>query len=420
MTVLAIEPRRWIQGVFHVPGSKSLANRALVCAACADGDSVIQNASDSDDTALMANGLNQLGVLVRRVGDEIIVGGKGGRLFAPKFPIPVGNAGTTLRFLISLAALAEGRTVFEGSDRMAERPIEDLLGALQGQGILAARHPVVARYEISGGSLRGGALSIRGDQSSQFLSSVLLVAPYAADDLVLTVEGPLASASYVDLTVDVMRIFGAQVERDSSAGVYRVSCRHRYVPSRYRVETDASGATYGMAAAAIAGGRVRIPGLSPATHQADIRMADILEKMGCVCSEEDGSMTLRCAGSLRGVDVDMNLLPDAVPTLAVVALFAEGQTRIRNVAHLRHKESDRLGCLESELRKVGAQVVVDEGGLVITPAPLSGALLDTHNDHRLAMAFALVGLRVSGVSITDPGCVAKSFPHFWEEFEKLR
>jgi len=402
----------------NVPGSKSITNRALICAALAEGGSLIRNASDSDDTALMSNGLNQFGVLVRKTDNDLAVSGKGGELHAPKFPIPVGNAGTTLRFLLSLSALARGRVVLEGSERMAERPNDDLLEALQTLGVRARRQRSMAHFEVEGGTFRGGVATLRTDKSSQFLSSLLMVAPYATGNVEIAVEGAVTSASYVNLTIDVMRKFGVAVDT-RERNRFIVARGGRYKSTAFVVEPDASSASYAFAAAAIAGGRVAVPGLVRVSLQGDLGFVEILERMGCNVEIKNDEFRVKRMDKLRGVDVDMNRMPDIVPTLAVTALFAQGSTRIRNVAQLRHKESNRLDDLATELQKTGAMVSVTEDGLEIEPGPLHGATLDPHDDHRLAMSFALLGLRVPGMMIEDPDCVSKSFPTFWKEFEKF-
>jgi len=414
-----IIPRGPLHGRFRAPGSKSITNRGLVCASLALGRSVLENASDSDDTGLFANGLNQMGVLVRRSASDLIVEGNGGRLYAPKFPIPVGNAGTTLRFLLSLSALARGTVVCEGSERMGERPIEDLLEPLRALGIDAIRSPDRSRYEIVGGLLSGGEVTVRGDKSSQFLSSLMMVLPYAQGDTRLLVEGGLISASYVRMTLEVMKDFGVSPDVDGSLRRFLFSAGTPYSPRRFRVESDASGASYGLAAPAVAGGETLVEDLKLESVQGDAGFADILRRMGCSVDQESDGVRIRRGSELRGIDVDMNTMPDVVPTLAVTALFASGRTSIRNVAQLRFKESDRLSALGEELRKLGAEVVIYDDGLEVQPGPLRGALLDTHDDHRLAMAFALAGLRVPGVRIDNPDCVRKSFPQFWNEFERL-
>lgn len=400
----------------RVPGSKSLTNRALVCATLANGQSVLHNASDSNDTALMVNGLNQFGVLARSAGSMLIVEGTGGRLYAPKFPIPVGNAGTTLRFLLSLAALAQGTTVFDADPRMAERPVDDLISGLKQLGVHTEAFG--ARYTVQGSIPGGGRVAISGEKSSQFVSSLLMVAPYAQRDVTLSVSGKVSSHPYIVMTLDVMRKFGIDVRREGDAS-FVIPSGHPYVPAEYVVEGDASGASYFLAAAAITGGEVILNGIRPGSVQGDSGFVEILQKMGCGMRVMNDELRVKSGRELKGIDVDMNSMPDVVPTLAATALFAEEITRIRNVAHLRYKESDRLEALVTELQKVGADIRLADDGLEIRPALLHGAQLDTHDDHRLAMSFALIGLRVPGIKIENPKCVNKSFPNFWKEFEKL-
>ncbi len=405
-----------INASVKVPGSKSITNRALFCAALAKGESIIRNASDSNDTALMINGLNQLGVLVRRTDSGLIVEGTGGKLYAPKFPIPVGNAGTTLRFLLSLASLAQGKTIFEGSERMAERPIDDLVNSLSTLGVKAQVHQ--SRYIVEGPSLQGGTTKLNAAKSSQFLSSLLMVAPYAERDIIVEVEGTPSSFSYVQMTLAIMHHFGIDIPALSS-NIFTIESGKRYTPSSFDVEADASGASYFFAAAAVCGGEVLVEGVKRKFLQGDSGFLNILHQMGCEISEEVNGVSVKRTGELRGIEIDMNSMPDVVPTLAVAALFASTPTRIKNVGHLRHKESDRLQALETELRKLGGAVTVSDDTLEIQPSQLHGGQLDTYDDHRLAMAFALAGLKVSGVKIENPDCVKKSFPKFWSEFEKV-
>jgi 3-phosphoshikimate 1-carboxyvinyltransferase len=417
-TIREIMPTAHVNARVDIPGSKSITNRALVCASLALGDSVIHNASDSDDTALMANGLNQLGVLVRKHDGSLVVGGTGGRLYAPKFPIPVGNAGTTLRFLLSLAAVAEGTVVFEAHQRMAERPIDDLVQGLRSLGVNIKAERLTPRYTVTGGSLHGGPVKLRGDKSSQFLSSLLMISPYAESDVEILVEEKQTSLPYVDMTLDVMRHFGAEVQNFDYRR-FHVQAGRQYRISEFRVEPDASGASYFLAAGAIAGGEIFVRGLSPASRQGDARFIAVLERMGCTVVQEAEGVKVHGGKELRGVDVDMNMMPDIVPTLAAISLFAKGETHIRNVAQLKFKESDRLQTITTEFLKLGAEISLRDDGLDIRPAPLHGALLDTHDDHRLAMSFALVGLVVPGIKIQGEQCVAKSFPDFWKSLGRL-
>lgn len=400
----------------RVPGSKSITNRALVCAALAEGVSTIRNPSDSDDTAMMVNALDQLGVFTQRGPDAWRVHGTGGRLHAPKFPIPVGNAGTTLRFLLSLAAVAPGTTVFEADGRMGERPQEPLLEALRALGAEAVREGRAARFSVRGGPVPGGSVRLQADRSSQFLSSLLLAAAAMPGGIHVTAEGEPVSAPYLRMTAEVMRAFGVDV-RSGGAG-FTVDPGSHYRAAEYAIEPDASGASYFFAAAALAAGEVEVAGVKEGGLQGDAGFVRILERMGAAVTATQDGLAVR-GGPLRGVEADMREMPDVVPTLAVTALFAEGRTVIRNVAHLRHKESDRLAALAGELAKLGADVRAGEDGLVIEPRPLHGAALDTFEDHRLAMSFALAGLKVPGVGIENPDCVRKSFPGFWKEFETL-
>ncbi len=418
MTVREVKPTGPVHARISVPGSKSMTNRALICAALAKGESTIHNPSDSDDTALMANGLNQLGVLARKSGETLIVEGTGGKLYAPKFPIPVGNAGTTFRFLLSVAALADGKTVFEGAERMADRPLGDLLAALQQAGVKVEKHPVLPKWEVHGGTMSGERVSVRGDKSSQFLSSLLLVAPALGHPLRIVVDGSLSSSSYVSMTLDVMQQFGIRGIEIYPDG-YLIPSGLRYSPATFGVEADASSASYPMAAAAVTGGKVVVDGVTRDSTQGDAQFAEILRTMGCSMSWSEEGVTVQGTESLKGIDVDMNTMPDLVPTLAVVALFASGPTCVRNVAHLRFKESDRLQALATELAKLGATITLRSDGLDILPSSLHGARLNTYSDHRLVMSFALAGLRISGVQIEEPDSVRKSYPRFWQEFEKF-
>jgi 3-phosphoshikimate 1-carboxyvinyltransferase len=407
-----------LAGVMRVPGSKSLTNRALVCASLAEGNSVLANASGSDDTALLANGLNQLGILVQRKESGLEVGGRGGVLHAPKFPIPSGNAGTTLRFLLSLGVLASGTTVIETSGRMAERPNDDILDALKGSGVPVKHDPQSTRFEITGTGLPGGEIAVRSDRSSQFLSSLLMVAPYAGTRCTVRASGAVASSHYIRLTLDVMEKFGVPVRSEAGAR-YTIDAPLHYRPALFDVEGDASCATYPWAAAAIAGGEVFVPGVLPSSHQPDAGFPEVLRRMGCRVEAKDGGTLVSRGGTLGAIDVSMSGMPDAVPALVAVALFADGETTIRGVGQLRFKESNRLEGFAGELGKLGAAIDVEGDALRVGTANLHGALLGTHDDHRLAMSFAVIGLRVPGVKIDDPGCVRKSYPSFWEELERL-
>ena len=350
------------------------------------------------------------------------IAGCGGRIPAREAALQVGNSGTSLRFLTAMLATGEGTYHLDGTPRMRERPVLDLLNALNGLGVdarsdLGTGCPPVT---IKTTGMDGGYASVRGDVSSQFLSGLLMALPYARGLTTVEVQGALVSRPYVSMTLAVMEAFGVKAGN-------RKFRRFDVYPARYRgrdyaIEPDASAASYFFALAAITGGTITVEGLGTSSLQGDLAFVDILEHMGCTVAREAGRTTVT-GGPLRAVDVDMNAISDTVMTLAVTALFADGLTRIRNVGHIRHKETDRIAALAAELRKLGARVDELPDGLVIDPpAPgkLQPARIATYDDHRMAMSFALAGLKIPGVTILDPGCVAKTYPGFWEDLEAVR
>jgi 3-phosphoshikimate 1-carboxyvinyltransferase len=413
--------------IVRVPGSKSITNRALVLAALAGNGgfaSELRGVLRSEDTEVMCAALRALGFdvgtnwpegLIHVSHDEVedYIPARRAELF-------VANSGTTMRFLTALVSAGHGRYRLDGVPRMRERPIEDLLTALRQLGVRAFSEagngcpPCV----IDTAGLAGGRVTIKGDVSSQFLSGLLMAATAARSAVVINVEGELVSWPYVGMTVQMMRQWQLDVETPSTRQ-FRVFGRQRSRLRTYDVEPDASAASYWWAAAAIMGGSVRVPDLTTYSLQGDVRFVELLEQMGCTVVRGESGLTVH-GGPLHGIDVDMNDISDTVMTLAAVACFAEGPTSIRNVAHIRHKETDRLAALATELRRVGAQVDEFADGLTITPRPLHGAEIETYNDHRMAMSMALIGLRVPGIVIKDPGCVAKTYPGFWHDLEKLR
>jgi 3-phosphoshikimate 1-carboxyvinyltransferase len=412
-----------------VPGSKSITNRAFVLAAlsCGDKECVLRGALLSEDTDVCMKALGQLGFrfFPGDCEDPLqleVVNSNPNRLIAvDRAELNVANSGTTMRFLTAFVSLGHGHFRLDGVSRMRERPIADLLDALTQLGVRAySVHnngcpPVVVEAD----GLAGGTVRIKGDVSSQFLSALLMVAPLAQRRTTIEVTGPLVSQPYVDMTIAMMRQFGARVDVVSPS-TFSVPTGHPYQGlHEYRIEPDASAASYFWAAAAVTGGEVRVHGLTAKSLQGDVRFVDALERMGCRVERETASTTVR-GGPLRGIDIDMNDISDTVMTLAAVACFAEGPTTIRNVAHIRHKETDRLAALATELRRLGAGVDEFADGLTITPKPLHGTEVETYNDHRMAMSLALVGLRVPGVVIKNPGCVAKTYPEFFRDLEALR
>ncbi len=412
-----------------VPGSKSITNRALVLAAVADRDVSCRlvGALRSEDTEVMVVALQALGIAVRPEWDTdpptVVLSAQLVRgIPAESANLFVANSGTTVRFLTALVATGTGEYRLDGISRMRERPIQDLLDALnQFSGVRATSAtgngcpPVVIRSN----GLPGGRVTLRAGVSSQFLSGLLMAAPAAAAPVEVVIDGPTVSEPYIDMTVAMMRQWGYEVNRPA-AGRFMVSPHHGHPGvEQYRVEPDASSASYFFAAAAIAGGTVTVRDMQRDMLQGDVKFVECLEQMGCRVEYTADGITVH-GGSLRGIDVDMNAISDTVMTLAAVALFADGPTTIRNVAHIRHKETDRIAAVATELRKLGAEVDEFPDGLRITPRPLTGCAVDTYNDHRMAMSLALVGLKVPGVVINNPGCVAKTYPGFWEDFEKLR
>jgi 3-phosphoshikimate 1-carboxyvinyltransferase len=416
---LEITPRARLDARVRVPGSKSISNRALLVAALARGQSRLEGVLDSDDTRAMAGALQAVGARIAIDGARFDVGGVDGKPSPASSTLDVNASGTAARFLTALMALVPGQSRLDGTARLRERPIAELVEALQRLGVqvVAEGRGGCPPVRCEGGAPFGGEVEIDASRSSQFVSALLLVAPYAAREVTLRLgRGVLVSRPYVDVTLQVMRAFGAEAGFHDEHTL-RVTAGRRYQGRQYAIEPDASTAAYFFCAAAIAGGRVLVEGLPRESLQADMGLLGMLERMGCQVAYRDEGVELRGpAGPLRALEVDMNAMPDAVLALAVTALFADGTTRIRNVANLRLKESDRLAALECELRKLGATAHADADSLSITPGPLHGAEIATYDDHRMAMAFALAGLRVPGVRICDPACVAKSWPGYFDAF----
>jgi 3-phosphoshikimate 1-carboxyvinyltransferase len=422
---IAIHPCATLVGIVRPPGSKSITNRALVCAALAEGESTLVGALDSDDTRVMVEALRRVGIDVRVDAKNSVIGLKGAGGLAHRsssagspLDLYVGNSGTTVRFLTAMLTLGHGNFRLDGTPRMRERPIGDLLDALRqlGADVVSEQDNGCPPVIVRAAGLPGGIARVSGEISSQFLSGLLMAAPYARNPVRLTVDGPLVSRPYVEMTLAVMRDFGMDV-RGSDLQHFEIRTG-KYGGHSYSIEPDASAASYLFAAAAITGGRVTVEALSRRSLQGDVAFVDVLERMGCTVNEDQDTITV-AGGPLHGVDVNMNAISDTVQTLSAVALFADGPTTITGVAHIRHKETDRLAALATELRKLGADVDERPDGLRISPAPLHGAALETYDDHRMAMSLALVGLRVPGVVIKNPGCTAKTYPHFFEDLARL-
>jgi len=417
--VIEIKPLHHCNAVIAIPGSKSYTHRALILSSLADGESLLIHALRSEDTEHTARALLKFGVEIFWEGNDVRVLGTGGKCKVSEDRIDVGNSGTSMRFLTALAALRKGSTLLDGNERMRKRPVGELLKGLRELGVRAYSQkgndcpPVVVESE----GLSGGTARIRGEESSQFLSGLLMVAPYAQKDVNIEVTGSLASRPYIDITLDVMSAFGVKIPSQGYSS-FSVKAGQRYLPKEYRIEGDASNASYFFSAAAICRGRVKVNNLNPATLQGDIEFLDILERVGCRVNRGSDWIEV-LGGELRGTEIDMNEMPDLVPTLAVTAAFARGKTVIQNIRHLRLKESDRIHALAKELSKMGIRVNEREDGLEIEGGKPHGTEIETYDDHRMAMSFAIAGLAVPGMRIKEERCVGKSFPGFWETLQKL-
>ena len=408
-----------IVGEVRPPGSKSLTNRALVVAALAEGPSSLTGVLDSRDTQVMLDSLRRLGLqlMTDPAACTVQVLGCGGKIPAESADLWLENSGTSIRFLTAMCALGHGVYRLDGNERMRQRPIDDLLDALGQLGVtvrteLGTDGPPVL---VTANGLGGGEAQISAQKSSQFLSAALLAAPYARGPLELKLDGPLVSEPYIDMTLGVMRQFGVTVE--TLPGSYRV-VPQVYRGGRYDIEPDASAASYFFAAAAITGGRVTVLGLSREALQGDVQFVTALEQMGCEVEWGTDRITVQ-GRPLHGIAIDMNAISDTAQTLAAVAPFAAGPTTIRNIAHVRHKETDRISAVVTELQRLGIRADEHADGLTIHPGPVSPGAVETYDDHRMAMSFALLGLRAPGIRILDPGCTAKTYPEFFRDLDRL-
>lgn len=416
---IEVKPLPKANATICVPGSKSYTNRALIVASLADGISYLKRCLFSDDTELMMQALRDLGIPITIDGEDLTIMGRSGKICVPGKRFFAGNAGTTLRFLASLLTLGHGRYILDGDERMRERPIEDLIQALHHLGVNAYSEikegypPII----IESKGLKGGRTTLSGENSSQFLSSLLMAAPYAQSPVEIEIKGDLVSKPYVDMTISVIQTFGVEIQNENYS-FFSVKTPQKYQPRYYTIEADASNASYFFAAAAITKGKVRVENLPYQSIQGDVHFVDLLEKMGC--QVEKGPDWIELTGKdLTGIEADLKDMPDIAQTLAIVALFAKGQTIIRKIAHLKLKETDRISNLAIELRKIGAIVETGDDYIKISSNNLTSSIIDTYNDHRMAMSFAIAGLKIPGITIDHPECVKKSFPNFWQVFEQL-
>lgn len=425
-----------LQAIVSVPGSKSLTNRILLIAALAKGITVLRNALFSDDSFYFSGALRQLGfdVTLDPTHAEMVVIGQGGVIPAQKAELFIGNAGTAARFLTAFLTLGNGDYILDGNERMRERPIGDLVSALEQLGAtiedfqahsganprIGGSRSVCPPIHIHASGLPGGQAEIAGNTSSQFLSGLLMVAPYARNPVKLVVATELNSKPYVELTLAVMSDFGVEVTRQNYERFVIQPAQYQSMPT-YVIESDASAASYFFAAPAILGGKVRVENISRSSKQGDIAFLNILQQMGCTVSEGQGYVEVMGSACLHGVDVDMRDISDTAQTLAAIAPFADSPTRIRGIGFIRAKESNRISDTCTELRRLGVDVQEHPDGLTIQPCKaFRPATIHTYDDHRMAMAFSLIGLRIPGLYIENPACVSKTFPDYFKILETLR
>ena len=397
------------------PPSKSFMNRALIISALANGKSILNNPIYCDDTNYMIKALKLLGVKIKTSASKLEITGTGGKFHLPKKPIFVGNAGTAFRFLVSLAALVKGAVIIDGDERMRERPIVDLLNALEQLGVKVESNSDYPPVKIDGTDFKGGVARINSNISSQFISSLLMIAPYSEKKVELTLKGKGTSKPYIDITSDVMKKFGAQI-RNNNYKTFIVNNKKKYNPTEYTIEGDASNVSYFMAAAAITKSKIKINGLNRKSLQGDIKFLSVLEQLGCKVNRYKNYIEV-IGGDVKPISIDMNQMPDLVQTLSVILIFSNGKSIIKNIGNLRFKECDRFFALSTELRKIGVAVKEMKSALQIEPKKIISAPIETYNDHRMAMSFAIAGLKIKGISIKNPTCVNKSFPNYWETFK---
>lgn len=410
-----------VEGTVRPPGSKSITNRALIVAALAQGTTHLTGVLDSQDTQVMIESLNRLGISVKHDPEScsIEVEGCAGTIPQSSASLWLENSGTSIRFLTALCASGQGEYVLDGNARMQQRPIQDLVAALSRLGVDVACENGTGcpPVRVKANGLPGGETAISGSVSSQYLSALLMVAPAAQSPITITILDEMVSKPYLDITLGVMAQFGVTIDRLEET-VWRIQPQTYQRSVAYDIEPDASAASYFFAAAAITGGAVTVDGLNQDALQGDINFIRVLEDMGCEIKRGRDNITVQ-GKPLKGIDVDMNDISDTAQTLAAVALFAEGPTCIRNVGHIRHKETDRLAAIATELKRMGIQVEETEDSVTIYPGKIQPATIETYDDHRMAMSFALVGLKVPGIVIADPDCTVKTYPHFFDDLERL-
>ena len=405
-----------VSGSVSLPGSKSISNRVLPMAALARGRSVLDGVLDSDDTRHMLVALQALGFDAEAdwTTARVTIDGRGGTIPASSADLFLGNSGTSVRFLTALVALGSGDFRIDGTPRMRQRPLAPLVDGLRGLGVSITHEgtPGNPPLVVHGQGLPGGTIRMRGDLSSQYFSALAMVAPYATERLTIEVDGTLVSQPYLDMTAATMRDFGVELQRDGYERFW-TEPQQTYAARDYLIEPDASAASYFFALAAVTGGSITVERLGRNSIQGDMDFIAVLTQMGCTVSQTDSTTTVTGPATLRGIDVDMNAISDTMQTLAAIAPFADGPVTVRNVEHIRGKETDRVSACVTEMRRMGITVEERADGLTITPGTPQPATIQTYDDHRMAMSFALTGVRASGIRIADPACVAKTVPTFW-------
>ena len=413
--------KKSISGTVKIPGSKSITNRALVIASLSDGKTFLENVLFSEDTKVMIKCLRKLGIKIKIKKKEVEIIGVGGLLKSNKKTFFVGESGTTARFLTSLLCLGEGgEYTVCGGKRMSERPILGLIDILNEQGSVIKNidKKIGLPITITPGGFSGGDITVGTSESSQFVSSLLLISPYAKKDVCITLEGERVSMPYIEMTIDIMKSFGVKCDFIGKKKIF-VKANQKYKVREYKIESDASSASYFFGIAAVCFGKISVSSFLKKSHQGDLKFLDILKQMGCRVTVDNDTITV-LGKELNGVEVNMKDCSDVVMTLSVVALFANGKTKITGISNIRLKESDRLLSMYTELKKIGADVEMTNDSLTIYGKKnYVGAKIDTYNDHRIAMAFSIALLKIKNIKIQNPKCVAKTFPNYWKKFYSL-
>lgn len=415
--MIEIVPVRKLNAEVTVPGSKYFANRVIIMAALASGISVLENVPDNDDINHAIGAIKKLGIGAEKKGTTLTINGGHEKLKA--CDIDVGESGTLLRFVTALCSVSKGTSTITGSERIKERPILELLDSLNSLGIttesLNSGFPPV---KISGGSLKGGTVRMSGNISSQFISAILLISCYAEKDVEIIMESDPVSKSYIDMTIELMHEFGVEVERKGYESFW-IMAGQRYTAMEYHIPGDLSSSNYFLAAAAMTQGTIRVNGIDTKKNEGEADFQNILVEMGCMLRKNRSWVDVIGLNKLSPVKVDMSSMPDSVQTLAAIAACIEGKTVIRNIGHLRHKESNRIEDTAAELRKLGVSVETSGDEMIIIGGKINPGIIDPHNDHRLAMSLSLLGLVNPGIKIMNPECVNKSFPEYWDKLKEI-